>query len=205
MWAVFNLDDKKDVKVEYAADLPSSRYGSGFPQRANPNWKDADFEYENNWFNLNNIKKSPTSLLAMAEKRRENVSGISHPWVYMGMQFSSFCWHVEDLWVNSLNYNHRGGVKTWYIIPGQYKEKFDEYIEENYCQKSNKKTLLNRITFMVDPLEIMDAGIPVYKIYQEPRDYVCTFFKAYHCGFSQSYNIGEAVNFLSPYSIRYML
>lgn len=54
---------------------------------------------------------------------------------------------------------------------------------------------------MVDPLEIMSAGIPVYKAYQRPRDFICTFFSAYHCGFSQGYNIGEAVNFMSPLSI----
>ena len=74
---------------------------------------------------MNNLRQSPNSLLKMTEKRREKISGITHPWVYMGMQFSSFCWHVEDLWVNSLNYNHKGGTKTWYIIPGAYKEKFD--------------------------------------------------------------------------------
>jgi len=48
---------------------------------------------------------------------------------------------------------------------------------------------------------LIKAGIPVYKTYQRARDFVCTFFHAYHCGFSQGYNIGEAVNFLSPLSI----
>lgn len=58
---------------------------------------------------------------------------------------------------------------------------------------------------MADPLELIDAGIPVYKTYQNPRDYVCTFLKAYHCGFSQGFNVGEAVNFLSPKSLGVML
>jgi hypothetical protein len=56
--------DKNDkVTVEYAADLPSSHYGSGFPTRKIYNWLDADFEYETNLFNLNNTYRSPTSLL----------------------------------------------------------------------------------------------------------------------------------------------
>jgi len=134
--------------------------------------------------------KSPNSLLKMSEKRKEKISGITHPWIYMGMQFSSFCWHVEDLWVNSLNYSHKGGIKTWYIIPGAYKEKFDKYIKDKYCQNTFKKTLLQRLTFMVDPLELISIGIPVYKTYQRPRDYVCTLFKAYHCGFSLGFNVG---------------
>jgi hypothetical protein len=43
---------------------------------------------------------------------------------------------------------------------------------------------------MIDPLELIKAGISVYKTYQRPKDYICTFFKAYHCGFSQSFNVG---------------
>jgi len=50
---------------------------------------------------------------------------------------------------------------------------------------------------MIDPLELIKSGIPVYKIHQHPRDYVVTFLKAYHCGFSHGFNIGEAVNFAS--------
>ena len=40
-----------------------------------------------------------------------------------------------------------------------------------------KKNLLDRITFMIDPLELIENGIPVYKTYQRPKDYICTFFK----------------------------
>lgn len=88
----------------------------------------------------------------MSQERKEKVSGITHPWVYMGCLFSSFCWHVEDLWVNSLNYNHKGGIKTWYVIPGSHKEAFDTYVKNKYCTGAHKQTLLDRITFMVDPL-----------------------------------------------------
>jgi hypothetical protein len=97
----------------------------------------------------------------------------------MGMLFSTFCWHVEDLWVNSLNYSHKGSIKTWYIIPGEYKDKFDDYVRKHYCLSSQKKTLLERITFMIDPLELIKAGIPVYKTFQRARDFVCTFFKVH--------------------------
>jgi len=105
------------------------------------------------------------SVLKFAEKRKEFISGIVIPWVYMGMQFSTFCWHVEDLWVNSLNYNHKGSVKTWYIIPRSDKEKFDDFVR----RKTGSDNLLDRITFMVDPLELQQEGIKVYKIYQHPK------------------------------------
>jgi histone demethylase JARID1 len=95
---------------------------------------------------------SPSSVLGMTVERNEKVSGITHPWVYMGVLFSSFCWHVEDLGVNSLNYNHKGGIKTWYVVPGSHKANFDSYVKEKYCINSHKQTLLNRITFMINPL-----------------------------------------------------
>lgn len=64
------------------------------------------------------------------------------------MMFSTFCWHVEDLWLNSLNYSHTGDIKTWYVIPKSYKEKFDAFVEK----KTGRTDLLNKITFMLDPI-----------------------------------------------------
>lgn len=128
--------------------------------------------------------------MKICEVNNEKISGVTIPWMYMGMQFSTFCWHVEDLWLNSINYSHKGATKTWYIIPESDKEKFDGFV----LKKTGKRELLNSITFMIDPIELMENGIKVYKAYQRPREYILTLFNAYHCGFSQGFNVGEAVN-----------
>lgn len=70
----------------------------------------------------------------------------------MGMMFSTFCWHVEDLWLNSLNYNHKGATKTWYVIPAEDKEKFEEYIKK----KTGVNDMLDRITYMIDPIKLIE-------------------------------------------------
>jgi histone demethylase JARID1 len=182
------------MTVEYAADLPVSKHGSGFPTFDTKGSQDENFNYKENLFNLNNLYKSPKSILRIADEKREFISGITVPWVYMGMMFSTFCWHVEDLWLNSINYSHKGGIKTWYVIPASDKGKFDEFVGK----KTNDPEFLDRITFMLNPLEIKKAGIRIYRTYQRPGDYICTFFKAYHAGFSQGFNVGEAVNFVCP-------
>ena len=104
----------------------------------------------------------------------------------MGMMFSTFCWHVEDLWLNSLNYSHKGAIKTWYVVPESDKQAFDDFI----LKKTGKREFLNSITYMIDPAEIMANGITVYKAYQRPREYILTLFGAYHAGFSQGWNVG---------------
>ncbi len=108
---------KYKTTVEYAADLPVHKYGSGFPRHHSKKTDNLKYNYVNSPWNLNNFHKSPQSLLGITSELNQSVSGITIPWVYMGMMFSTFCWHVEDLWLNSVNYSHCGGVKTWYIIP----------------------------------------------------------------------------------------
>ena len=45
------------------------------------------------------------------------------------------------------------------------------------AKKTGKKDLLNRITYMIDPLEIKAQGITVHKANQRPGQFICTFFK----------------------------
>lgn len=62
------------------------------------------------------------------------------------------------------------------MVPGKHKEAFDNYVKNQY-EKGKKKNLLEKITLMIDPMELIKAGIAVYKIHQRPRDYVVTFLK----------------------------
>jgi hypothetical protein len=107
-WAMVEdpLFKKDSVTVEYAADLPSSKYGSGFPSPYSGN--------ESHPFYLNNLSNSKDSLFQIITRKQEAISGISSPWMYSGMLFASFCWHVEDLYMYSTNYMHKGSAKTWF-------------------------------------------------------------------------------------------
>ena len=61
-------------------------------------------------FILVNIASSEGSLLSHLRVR---INGVNVPWLYVGMLFSSFCWHNEDNYLYSINYSHFGEGKQW--------------------------------------------------------------------------------------------
>ena len=82
---------------------------------ASPQFKDPSKPDDERFhhFNLNNINQAKDSLFKSMAEKKNNISGITSPWVYLGMLFASFCWHVEDNYMYSINYMHRGAPKTW--------------------------------------------------------------------------------------------
>ncbi|KAF2306680.1 hypothetical protein GH714_020384 [Hevea brasiliensis] len=104
-----------------------------------------------------------------------NLKGVTNPMLYIGMLFSMFAWHVEDHYLFSINYHHTGAPKTWYGVPGHAALQFE-------------KVVLDHVT-------LLQHSVPVYKAVQMPGEFVVTFPRAYHAGFSNGFNCGEAVNF----------
>lgn len=96
-----------ELEVMYGNDLDTSLYGSGFPRPNDPIPSSVDPSTWNQYifspWNLNNLPKLPGSMLRSV---RENIAGVMVPWLYIGMLFSSFCWHVEDHCFYSINYLH---------------------------------------------------------------------------------------------------
>jgi histone demethylase JARID1 len=58
--------------------------------------------YAADGWNLNNMPILPESLLRYI---KSDISGMTVPWIYIGMLFSAFCWHNEDHYTYSVNYS----------------------------------------------------------------------------------------------------
>ncbi|CAN4128108.1 unnamed protein product [Withania somnifera] len=179
----------KTDSVEYACDVDGSAFStSPIDQLGKSKW------------NLKGLSRLPKSVLRLLEK---SIPGVTEPMLYIGMLFSMFAWHVEDHYLYSINYQHCGAAKTWYGIPGHAALDFEKVVREHVYtndilsadgEDGAFDVLLGKTT-LFPPNILSEHGVPVYKAVQKPGEFVVTFPRAYHAGFSHGFNCGEAVNF----------
>ncbi|KAJ2901942.1 uncharacterized protein MKZ38_001243 [Zalerion maritima] len=180
---------EETVEVEYGADIHCTTHGSGFPTIE----KNPDNSYSTDSWNLNILPLHPDSLYRYI---KSDVSGMTVPWVYVGMTFSTFCWHNEDHYSYSANYQHFGATKTWYGIPGADAVKFEKAMKEAVPELfETQPDLLFQLVTLLPPEQLKKAGVHVYALDQHAGEFVITFPQAYHAGFNHGFNFNEAVNF----------
>ncbi|KAE9613279.1 putative [histone H3]-lysine-36 demethylase [Lupinus albus] len=179
----------KMESVEYACDVDGSAFSSSpTDQLGNSKW------------NLKKLSRLPKSILRLLEM---SIPGVTEPMLYIGMLFSLFAWHVEDHYLYSINYQHCGASKTWYGIPGHAALEFERVVKEHVYTNDILSSdgedgafdvLLGKTT-LFPPNILMGHEVPVYRAVQKPGEFIITFPRAYHAGFSHGFNCGEAVNF----------
>uniref|UniRef100_A0A9J8ATR5 Lysine-specific demethylase 5D n=1 Tax=Cyprinus carpio carpio TaxID=630221 RepID=A0A9J8ATR5_CYPCA len=185
---------EEDVTVEYGADIHSKEFGSGFPvNNGKRHLSDEEEEYARSGWNLNVMPVLEQSVLCHINA---DISGMKVPWLYVGMVFSAFCWHIEDHWSYSINYLHWGEPKTWYGVPSSAAEKLEEVMKKLTPELFEfQPDLLHQLVTIMNPNILMTHGVPVVRTNQCAGEFVITFPRAYHSGFNQGYNFAEAVNF----------
>lgn len=189
-WQHVNDIDSK-LNVYYGADIHNEEPGSI-----------SGFENEDLLFlskhpmNLMNLPHSKGSLLNNLDK---TISGMTVPWIYIGSKFSTFCWHLEDQYTLSCNYQFEGAPKIWYSIPPGYVDQFNALVKniapDYLIQK--QPDLLHQLITLISPYDhiMKNSRIQVYKAIQKPGEFIITYPKCYHAGFNAGYNFNEAVNF----------
>ncbi|CAK9143493.1 unnamed protein product [Ilex paraguariensis] len=187
----------KPFSVEYANDMPGSAFVplSGKKSRETG---EAVTVGETEW-NMRGVSRAKGSLLRFM---KDDIPGVTSPMVYIAMLFSWFAWHVEDHDLHSLNYLHTGTGKTWYGVPREAAIAFEEVIRvHGYGGEINPlvtcATLGEKVTVM-SPEVLLGAGVPCCRLVQNAGEFVVTFPRAYHSGFSHGFNCGEAANIATP-------
>ena len=96
------------ASVEYGNDLDTKVHGTGFGADEDGGKHPWDFEH---------IFSHPLNLLRVVE---HDIPGLTKPWLYLGMLFATFCWHVEDHFLCSVNYLQRRGED---VVRGAWKRR----------------------------------------------------------------------------------
>uniref|UniRef100_A0A6I8PIZ5 Lysine-specific demethylase 5C n=1 Tax=Ornithorhynchus anatinus TaxID=9258 RepID=A0A6I8PIZ5_ORNAN len=192
-WRLVNSIEE-DVTVEYGADIHSKEFGSGFPiSDGKRQLSPEEEEYAASGWNLNVMPVLEQSVLCHINA---DISGMKVPWLYVGMVFSAFCWHIEDHWSYSINYLHWGEPKTWYGVPSFAAEHLEDVMKKLTPELfESQPDLLHQLVTLMNPNTLMSHGVPVVRTNQCAGEFVITFPRAYHSGFNQGYNFAEAVNF----------
>ena len=185
------------VQVEYGADLDSTMHGSGFESlqlRGHRLLNASSLYAQSIGWNLRALPLLSGSLLGLLH---EHVPGVSTPWLYVGMLFATFCWHVEDSYLFSMNYLHCGACKTWYAAPGSQALRLQQAMRLHYPDLfAQQPDAHHALTLQMSPHVLAERyAVDVCHTVQSAGEFVCTFPAAYHCGFSHGFNVGEAVNF----------
>lgn len=177
------------VEVEYGADIHSTTHGSGFPTMELHPLN----QYAIDPWNLNVLPLHKDSLFRHI---KTDISGMTVPWLYVGMCFSTFCWHSEDHYTYSANYQHFGATKTWYGIPSEDSDRFEAAMKETVPELFEQQPdLLFQLVTLLQPEKLKKADVKVYALDQRAGQFVITFPQAYHAGFNHGFNFNEAVNF----------
>ncbi|GLJ23005.1 hypothetical protein SUGI_0434050 [Cryptomeria japonica] len=210
----------KPITVEYANDIPGTAFGDPGKKFSPPSsppsgrrkrkkyqqWKQKKEEGSHDacditdtaW-NMRIVSRSDGSLLRYMPVE---VAGVTSPMIYIAMLFSWFAWHVEDHDLHSLNYLHMGAPKTWYAVPGEAASAFEEVVRrEGYGGQVNPLVafaMLGEKTTVMSPEVLIAASVPCCRVVQNAGEFVITFPRAYHLGFSHGFNCGEAANLATP-------
>ena len=214
----------ESMKIRYGADIHSSVPGelSGFPSADNPRMQEEDREYIQSEWNLTRLPFAQGSLLeyvcgsmsggsgGSGEAGKEQISGMSIPWLYVGGPLSTFCWHKEDHYTLSANYSHLGAPKKWYGVPAKDCGAFEEIISGIAPEyEAKQRDLMHQLVSMVSPDELRRTSaagqrrLEIYETVQRPGEFIITFPKVYHSGFNYGFNVNEAVNFTLPLWVPY--
>ncbi|KAK3917021.1 Lysine-specific demethylase 4E [Frankliniella fusca] len=148
---------------------------------------------------------SLSSLKTILDVIPTKIPGFSSPYLYFGMEMSSFGWHIEDIAAFSLNALHYGAPCIWFVVPPPYFKLFKEwsnnfFLDRGHVACSNvlgasHKYVMASVTFL------RELGIPANIVVQEEREIVLLYPYAAHSGFKTGLDVQQAVNFLDPWSV----
>ena len=153
----------------YGADLDGSLFSPGVED-----------------WNLNGL---PDLLRTGPTRLGKRMSGINTPMLYFGGFRTSFCMHVEDIDLFSINYMHHGACKQWYAAPQRSATLVEMVAAQCYPAAHEEcEHFLRHKTTLIAPDVLCANGVPLCALTQSPGEFIITLPRGYHFGFNYGLN-----------------
>eukprot|EP00058_Branchiostoma_floridae_P000943 XP_002586431.1 hypothetical protein BRAFLDRAFT_107742 [Branchiostoma floridae] len=125
-----------------------------------------------------------------------SMSGVTAPWLLVGMLFTTSCWSCDSHKLPSIEYLHTGADKIWYSIPQSEHVKFRKAMHSlvpDLC--SEGLCWLEKDAAMVPPSALLAEGVSLCRVEQKSGQYLVTFSGSYVANICCGYSVAEAVYF----------
>lgn len=113
-----------DLNIYSGVDLSSTIHKL---TSLNPKVTDTQLVEESDRWNLSDIPLDNDSCLKFLDLDKGDYTSSKYN---VGMMFSASGWLVNDSFLPSVDYQHLGSSKVWYVIPPEDFEKFEEYLQK---------------------------------------------------------------------------
>lgn len=113
-----------------------------------------------------------------------------------------FAIHVEDYYLYSVNYLHKGARKYWQVICPSDRPRLEEILRRFYplrfgehwtCPRCGQ--FVRHLSVYIPETTLQEWGIGITFVVQSPGDLVITFPGAPHQGWNGGWNVAEAMNY----------
>ncbi|CAL4110101.1 unnamed protein product, partial [Meganyctiphanes norvegica] len=166
--------------------------GFYFPSYFNTN---ISTSYWTNKFNCQFSRHNPMSLLSSVL----DVVGVTAPTLHVGMLFSTVCWYRDPHSLPWIEYLHTGASKIWYGVAASQEEKLHVTLKKLVPDFIKDSAIwLPSDTAMVPPNALVEEGIRVCRVVQEPGQFVVVFPGAFTSSVCTGYLISESAFFARP-------
>ncbi|XP_066289047.1 protein Jumonji-like isoform X1 [Branchiostoma lanceolatum] len=179
------VDERLIHTAVHTSIVDTKTLGSGFPIHRQDSFA------KHGW-NLTTVPSNHHNIL----RYLGSMSGVTAPWLLVGMLFTTSCWSCDSHKLPSIEYLHTGADKIWYSIPQSEHVKFRKAMHSlvpDLC--SEGLCWLEKDAAMVPPSALLAEGVSLCRVEQKSGQFLVTFSGSYVANICCGYSVAEAVYF----------
>lgn len=152
----------KGIETYTTTNIPAPHYAIDIPISLFPS--------DCNTWNIN--KFTAASSIIHDTEYFDTLLGINTSYTYLGMDYTTFGFHIEDANLNSINYMHQGGSKSWTVVAYKNQQKLEAAIKK--ISPYQCPNILRHKHLIISHEFLKENDIPFTVVIQNPGEYIIT-------------------------------